>query len=203
MNGRDCVSVATRREVRCRQVLDAAAECFRQHGFHAASMAEIAETAGMSVGHIYRYFSSKEAIIAAIVAADVAHAHQRFAAFHRETEAGRAMLIRCAEEAVAVASDPARAALFLEVRAEALRNPHVADIVRAADAEIRAVLQTMMAQATGEDVDSPGVAARAEIFSILFEGIAVRIVRDPEADRATVTTLIQNMVERLMPEGGD
>jgi AcrR family transcriptional regulator len=53
------------------QVLDAAAICFRNHGFHGASMAQISKTAGMSPGHIYHYFDNKEAIIAAIVERDM------------------------------------------------------------------------------------------------------------------------------------
>ena len=39
---------------RRQQVLDAAAECFRRRGFHGASMAEIAKTAGMSAAVIRR-----------------------------------------------------------------------------------------------------------------------------------------------------
>jgi AcrR family transcriptional regulator len=45
------------------QIVDAAKLCFRQHGFHAASMAEIAHASQLSVGQIYRYFDNKDAII--------------------------------------------------------------------------------------------------------------------------------------------
>ena len=41
------------------RILAAAQQCFITHGFHAASMANIADTAGMSAGLIYRY--SREA----------------------------------------------------------------------------------------------------------------------------------------------
>src|SRR5690606_4064328 len=55
-----------------RDVLDAAGACFREEGFHGASMSRIAARAEMSVGHIYRYFDSKEAIIIALVERDCA-----------------------------------------------------------------------------------------------------------------------------------
>ena len=42
------------------QILDAAAKCFSRGGFSATSMPEIAAEAGLSVGALYRYFSSKE-----------------------------------------------------------------------------------------------------------------------------------------------
>ena len=49
------------------QVLDAASECFVEKGFHRAGMAEIADRAQMSSGHIYHYFKNKDDIIEAIV----------------------------------------------------------------------------------------------------------------------------------------
>lgn len=62
---------ATKSEARTRQqrerILNAARSCFVKHGFHTASMAKIAETAGMSPGLIYRYFDSKNDIILAII----------------------------------------------------------------------------------------------------------------------------------------
>lgn len=48
-------------ETRRQQIVDAASACARRSGFHGASMAEIAQTAGLSVGQIYRYFENKEA----------------------------------------------------------------------------------------------------------------------------------------------
>ena len=57
-------------DVRRRQILDAAADVFARRGFHAASMAEIARSFGMSAGHIYNWFDSKEAIIEALVERD-------------------------------------------------------------------------------------------------------------------------------------
>ena len=49
------------------RILDAAEKCFIESGFHAASMAHIAQTAGMSAGLIYRYFDSKATIVKAII----------------------------------------------------------------------------------------------------------------------------------------
>ena len=46
---------------------DAAVELFIEHGYHATSMRQIADRAGLALGGIYNHFSSKEEIFEAIV----------------------------------------------------------------------------------------------------------------------------------------
>ncbi|RJQ84326.1 TetR/AcrR family transcriptional regulator [Amycolatopsis panacis] len=48
------------RTVRERQILDAAVRVFARHGYHAASMDEISEVAGVSKPMIYTYLGAKE-----------------------------------------------------------------------------------------------------------------------------------------------
>jgi AcrR family transcriptional regulator len=63
-----CASKDTpRAEVQRERILCAAQKCFIEHGFHAASMANIAAAAQMSAGLMYRYFENKSAIVKAIV----------------------------------------------------------------------------------------------------------------------------------------
>ena len=53
---------------RHRQIMDAAITCFARHGFSQATMLNIKAESGLSAGAIYRYFRSKEDIVAAIAA---------------------------------------------------------------------------------------------------------------------------------------
>jgi AcrR family transcriptional regulator len=55
------------REVRERQILDAAVLVFSDHGYHNASMDEISEVAGVSKPMIYAYLGSKEDLFAACI----------------------------------------------------------------------------------------------------------------------------------------
>ncbi|HET6858021.1 MAG TPA: helix-turn-helix domain-containing protein [Streptomyces sp.] len=64
-------------DARRRQILDGAARCFARNGFHATSMQDILREADLSAGAVYRYFRSKEELIAAI--ADVAFTEVRTA----------------------------------------------------------------------------------------------------------------------------
>ena len=61
------------------EILAAAARCFVRSGFHGASMQDICTEAGMSPGNLYRYFPSKEALIAGIAERDRAEVAQQFA----------------------------------------------------------------------------------------------------------------------------
>ena len=52
-------------EARRRQILDAAKACFSGQGFHQTSIQDICREAELSPGAVYKYFSSKDHIIAA------------------------------------------------------------------------------------------------------------------------------------------
>ncbi|WP_329280045.1 TetR/AcrR family transcriptional regulator [Streptomyces sp. NBC_01451] len=54
-------------DARRRQILDGAALCFARNGFHATSMQDVLKEVDLSAGAVYRYFSGKEELIAAIV----------------------------------------------------------------------------------------------------------------------------------------
>jgi len=57
----------TKGEVTRLAIEDAAFNLFMEHGFHATSMRQIADQAGLALGGIYNHFSSKEDIFAAII----------------------------------------------------------------------------------------------------------------------------------------
>jgi AcrR family transcriptional regulator len=55
------------RDVRERQILDAAVQVFAERGYHSASMDEISDVAGVSKPMIYAYLGSKEDLFAACI----------------------------------------------------------------------------------------------------------------------------------------
>lgn len=57
----------TKGEVTRLAIEEAAIELFMEHGYHAASMRQIADHAGLALGGIYNHFSSKEDIFKAII----------------------------------------------------------------------------------------------------------------------------------------
>jgi TetR/AcrR family transcriptional regulator, repressor for uid operon len=184
-------------EVRRAQVLDASVLCFGRSGFHGASMADIAAEAAMSVGQIYRYFANKEAIIAAIVARDLAEAAKLMEAVRARQGEPVEELIEVVRYKMAHLDDPVRAALSLEILAEAARNPRVAAIVREADQTGRGWLRELMTRRGG---DEASLEARMDMIALLVEGWTVRLVKNPDVDRQAYLASLRDMLQHLFAE---
>ena len=185
-------------EARRQQILDAACDCVRQAGFHGASMADIAKAAGLSVGQIYRYFENKEAIIAAIVAQDLAAMREKFA--EMEARPGD-LLDAMAEhlpESVDKCFDLGRAALTLEVLAEAARSPKVAAILRAADAQERVFAQSMLGRCRKAEWSDAEFQARCEVVGMMFDGMVMRAVNHPDTDRNALAKVLGATMRQLL-----
>ena len=195
---------ASRAAARRQQILAAAAQCFREHGFHGASIARISKIAGMSAGHIYHYFENKEAIIAAIVAQDLETLLTLTAELRAACNVRNALIERAAE-GVLDQLDPASAALKVEIVAEAARNPHVARIVREADATCRRELMVTIhaiRSAAGHDDTPAATADMVEVLASLFEGLLLRTIRNPDLDRRRVAQRIQLAINDLLDQPG-
>ncbi|ABM95915.1 TetR/AcrR family transcriptional regulator [Methylibium petroleiphilum] len=184
-------------EVRRRQILDAAVEVFRRRGFHAASMAEIAKTFGMSAGHIYNYFDSKEAIIEAIVARDIDEFLTLTAQMQGEADLRHEMVERV-DEGTDRRLDADHASLQIEIVAEASRNPKIADMVQRADATVRRRLIELVRAAARGPVDEADLVARAELLLALFEGLMLRTLRQPEIDRQALKRGLRDAVRHMI-----
>lgn len=189
-----------RSELRRAQILSAAADCFRSHGFHGASIAQISRAAGMSAGHIYHYFENKEAIIAAIVEQDLARVLTLTAELRSARDVQDAMIARVAK-GVAEQVDPNAAALRLEIVAEATRNPGIAKMVRSADRRsLEGLAGTIRsARLAAGRTDSEGdIATMAEVIAAMFEGLQIRAVRNPDLDVERATALYRHLLQDLL-----
>lgn len=188
-------------ETRRQQIVDAASCCVRRAGFHGASVAEIAHAAGLSVGQIYRYFENKEAIVAAIVARDMAEMRDKFSALENSGQPLPDAIIDSCVRSMNDQYDLERSALMLEVLAEAARNPRVAAIVQAADTEERALGHDLLRRVLPPDCSERELAARGEVLGMLFDGMAVRGVNNPGADREAIAEVMRAVIRYLLVEG--
>ncbi len=98
-----------RRDARAAELLDAAGALLREEGVGALTMARVARRAGVAVGGIYRYFPSKEALLAALQVRAVGAFDARLAAAMARAD-GPVSALRAAGRAwfAFAASDPER-----------------------------------------------------------------------------------------------
>src|SRR5579863_8354451 len=109
-----------------RHILDAARHAFIEKGFHGTSIADICAAAEMSPGHLYHYFSSKEAIIEAIVEMGLERVATMTGRLARKTNIVDALLEEIEQRQ---GGQRPRFGLMLEMEAEAARNPPIAKIM--------------------------------------------------------------------------
>jgi AcrR family transcriptional regulator len=174
-----------RAQSRRNQVLQAAAVCFARSGFHGASMAEISKEAGMSAGHIYNYFDSKEAIVMAFVDLEAEHVTAQL----RELESRDDPLQSMIEEAprhIDENLDPQYFQLPMEMFAEAARNPKIAEAVRAADQaamdRFRPIIKRER-ERRNLAVDDALLDGRIDTLVSLFHGLPIRALHRPQINR--------------------
>lgn len=165
---------------RARSILDAARTCFELYGFHAASMARIAGEAGVSVGHIYRYFANKEAVIGAIAEQDLEDLTHDIDTLSGGPTEMAAHLLAFFERN----RSRRRTALWLEVMAEGARNPKIAAMIQDAERSIRGRLTKAMSQSCldqGCSLDSEEVERRMSLIGVLMDGLQMRMFQEGPA----------------------
>ena len=165
-------------------ILSAAERCFVRSGFHRSTMQDVAAEARMSAGNVYRYFASKSAIVAGLVARDRAEAASDFETLSASDplDAFASLLRRRMVE-----GGRDKAALWLEICSEASRNPDVAEVTRAYETEIHGRL----AECFQSVIDARGPGGHGRIGTA--EALA----------RLVLSQISGMMVTRAMPAGAE
>ncbi|MBS1199403.1 MAG: bacterial regulatory, tetR family protein [Proteobacteria bacterium] len=196
-----------RAETQRERILDAAQKCFIERGFRGASMAQIAQTAAISVGLAYRYFDGKDAIMLAIIARQLEAKRARIDQLCAEADFLGAVLerFRVWQRGLADAMNPA---LFLEMSAEATRSPRIAEAIRTSDALLKAEFESWLLRERREGglgIGAQDVQARGLLVQCLFEGLLVRAARDPDQDVAVLRRALEPVFSALglVPDGHD
>jgi AcrR family transcriptional regulator len=183
------------------RILDAAEVCFIQHGFHAASMAHIAQTADMSAGLIYRYFDGKSAIVKAIIERHLESEHyKKIGQLHSAEDVCRSILETF--DAWRRREDPKmNPVLMIELAAESTRDAEIARAVRTKDRAFEPSITALVrriARSRGVKLTAVAARSRAMVLQCLVEGLAMRVVRDPKLQRATLKPALELVVAVLM-----
>jgi len=189
-----------RAQNRRNQVLEAAAVCFARSGFHGASMSEISKQAGMSAGHIYNYFDSKDAIIMAIVERESEYVTGLLVDLQTRDDPLQAM-IDDARRHIDETLDPQPWHVPLEMYAEASRNPVIAAKLRVHEENSRTQLRQLVKagrERRNLPVDDKTLDGRIDTIISYFQGLPIRALNRPDMNRDGLTEAFRVAMTALL-----
>jgi AcrR family transcriptional regulator len=173
---------------RRQQILDAARTCFLRDGFHATSMQDVIGEAGLSVGAVYRYFKSKDDLVRAIAESVIGGADEVFAEIAAQEPP--VPLLDALDRALVYVdrqSENGTLRIALQVWAESLRDPELAEFVSATYNRFRSRFVQLAEQArrTGDlPADTDTDAAGAVLFGMI-PGFVLQHILTGRPDRKT------------------
>jgi TetR/AcrR family transcriptional regulator, transcriptional repressor of aconitase len=186
-------------ERRRRELLDRCVARFAEKGFHQTSMRELSAELGVSLGGLYTYFRSKEAIIRAFIDQNRAQARELFDAVTPEMTFQEAIekMGEVKLRAMSRADDWKSCAVWMQINAEAVINPKVrklvADYYRYAEDTLAAMIAA--AQRRGElgaDFEAPQLARLLVYFG---DGFDIGRIISPKKDSAEGVWLFFRLIE--------
>ena len=180
------------------EILAAAQRCFVRSGFHGASMQDICAEAGMSPGNLYRYFPSKEALIAGIAERDRAEVGAHFASV--DLSQGLFAVLEGMVRHYFAEHPRERVLLCTEITAEARRNPEIARISSSFDADVRKWLIALF-RAGAERGDIPGDVdfdGAATMLMLIADGVWWRRALEPGFKPETVVPMVMDVARHML-----
>lgn len=180
------------------EILEAARRCFARMGFHQASMQQICLEAGMSPGNLYRYFPSKEALIAGIAELDRAEVGAELAGAQSAPDFFATLEALARHHFVERSRDDV--GLCAEMVAESRRNPTIARIMSDFDVDVRTRLIALLqaAKDRGDISRSANLDDAVETMMLLADGVWWRRAVHADYDPATSVPLFMSIMRFML-----
>ncbi|MGL4635779.1 MAG: TetR/AcrR family transcriptional regulator [Beijerinckiaceae bacterium] len=167
------------------RILDAAERCFVQTGFHKTTMQDVAAECSMSPGNLYRYFPSKDAIVAGLAERDRVRFNGDFVHLETAPDPLQAFIVLGRHHLV---DEPrSKAIMMMEIWAEASRNPRIAAICANMDLSIVDCMTKFIAQWRATE-NATGIGTPQEVAQLIIalsDGLFRRRATDPSFDPAS------------------
>jgi TetR/AcrR family transcriptional regulator, repressor for uid operon len=185
---------AARRE----HILDAAQECFVRSGFHRTTTQDICKQAGISLGALYVYFDSKEALIQGICERDRAEFSEDFSALSSAPDFFEGL--RVIGKKIFTDQPRLKQLMCVEIGVEATRNPRIADIFGRVDAFILESFTSLFKrmQSEGKIAASVDTSALAQAFVVIGDGLFWRRALHESFDINKVMPILSYMLASAM-----
>ncbi len=165
-------------------------------------MATIAETAGMSPGLIYRYFENKNAIILAIIEQQLKVARRRIRKLHSSDNLSK-RIVDYLDEREPDEDNSMNMALYLEISAQATRDPQIAEALGRYDDTVCTELGDWLRRSReegGYGLPEAVAPARALVLLCLIEGLKLRGPRGPAPDSRMLRKTLDDVLDALVAQ---
>jgi AcrR family transcriptional regulator len=178
------------------QILEAAAHVFAERGYAGATTNHIAERAGVSIGSLYQYFPSKDAILVALHARHMESASELLQRMMeetlRETTAPEQLLRRFVRQIIEMhASEPALHHVLLY---EGPRTPELSKKLHRIEDSMARTVERMLAERGGISDEHARHAAYLVVHVV--ENMAHEFVIHPPQEMAT-EVFVEELVTML------
>ena len=175
------------------RLVEAATRVVASRGFHAATVDEIAEEAGYSVGALYSNFDGKDDLFLAVFDGHLRWYADRLAEAAASSDQKRAFRdwMRAADD------DPDQVLIFIEFWAYAVRRPKLRRSFARRMAEMReALAQALERRAQDSETD---LALPAETLALVLLSLGRGLGLEQLADPATIDDSVAELVASLIP----
>jgi len=182
-----------RRTATRERLIDAATKVVARQGFHAATVDQIAEEAGFSVGALYSNFDGKDDLFLSVFDGHLRWYEERLRAAAAAPDTHRAFR----DWMDALTEDREQLLIFIEFWAYAVRKPKLRRSFAARLAEIRAAMAAAIEQraaSTGNDVPVP-----AETLALVLLAVGRGLGLEKLADADAVDDAVAEVIASLVP----
>ena len=185
-------ALTERRAATHSRLVEAATKVVARRGFHAATVDEIADEAGFSVGALYSNFDGKDDLFLAVFDGHLRWYEARLAAAASAADPGRAF----GDWMDALMEEPEQLLVFIEFWAYAVRKPKLRRTFSSRLADLRSAMAEAIEgrlEATGSDLQVPP-ATLAVVLLAVGRGLALEKLADPDAVDDAVAELVASLV---------
>lgn len=192
-------------ESRRQQILAAAQTCFARKGFHQTTMQDISQTAGISVGLIYRYFQNKEQVIATLATEHMREIQLKFDLARQQPNLFEALdgVLWCDQTG---RDEDLHSSFVVDLFAESSRNPQVHALVAQVHvAMIRGVTDLIASSSFARDLAAGVTPAQAAemvfhtIHGLMFDEIVDNHARTKSETRDRRAATLHQLWSLLFP----
>jgi AcrR family transcriptional regulator len=185
------------------RLLEAARSVFLTQGIEAASIEEVAETAGYSRGAFYSNFESKDDLLCAVLDRELESDRQEFEAIVSAMPPDD-LMAKLRQYYVELGNNQPHCAFWLGLQLHAIRNaairPRVAELMRRKRDYVMALIPRIY-QAIGKEPPGSVETVAFGLMSIA-QGLALTRMLDPESVSESLPKSLETLFDQITGVGG-